>query len=89
MTHISRVLQQFPQIELDALSWRVERPTERREAKRAKRPGAGKVPPAIQQFGFDLSAAGFAAGYSMGYDAATRTKSAADTTAFLQRHLRL
>ena len=26
-------------------------------------------------------------GYSMGYDAATRTKSAADTTAFLQRHL--
>jgi hypothetical protein len=27
-------------------------------------------------------------GYSMAFDAATRTKSAADTTAFLQRHLR-
>jgi hypothetical protein len=27
-------------------------------------------------------------GYSMGYDAATRAKSAADTAAFLQRHLR-
>ena len=27
-------------------------------------------------------------GYSMGFDAATRTKSVADTTAFLQRHLR-
>jgi hypothetical protein len=27
-------------------------------------------------------------GYSMAFDAATRTKSAADTVAFLQRHLR-
>ena len=41
-------------------------------------------------FDLDALAACQAAGsgYSMGFDAATRSKSAADTTAFLQRHLR-
>jgi hypothetical protein len=32
--HVSRILEQFPQIELDALNWRIGRPSERRgEAK--------------------------------------------------------
>jgi hypothetical protein len=33
--HVSRVLEQFPQIELDAFNWRLGRPSESREIERA------------------------------------------------------
>ena len=40
LVYVSRVLNDFPQIELDALQWRIERPDERAAAK----PPAGTVP---------------------------------------------
>ncbi len=42
LTHVSRVLDRFPQMELDALSWSVARPGERRGAQQAAaaKPGA-------------------------------------------------
>jgi hypothetical protein len=40
--HVSRVLERFPQMELDAIQWTVGRPGERREVE-ARTPGAGVV----------------------------------------------
>jgi hypothetical protein len=44
LVHLSRVLERFPQLELDALTWSVERPREARESKPAA--GAAASPPA-------------------------------------------
>ena len=41
MAHVSRVLAQFPQMEIDAIHWRVGRPGEGRES---KPPAAGAAP---------------------------------------------
>jgi hypothetical protein len=38
---VSQVLEQFPQMELDALNWSVVRPTERRDGKALAAPAAG------------------------------------------------
>jgi hypothetical protein len=40
--HVSRVLQQFPQMELDGLTWTVGRPADRREQRPAQRGAATK-----------------------------------------------
>jgi hypothetical protein len=55
--HISRVLQQFPQMELDGLTWRVGRPSERRDARAAQR-GAVAKPEAQGAEGLLLEIAG-------------------------------
>ena len=43
LTHVSRVLAQFPQIELDGVNWRIGRPSELREGK-PPAPAAAKAP---------------------------------------------
>jgi hypothetical protein len=40
LIHVARVLEQFPQMEIDALNWRVGRPGERREGAPAAKPEA-------------------------------------------------
>jgi hypothetical protein len=40
LIHVARVLEQFPQMEIDAVNWRVGRPGERREGAPAARPEA-------------------------------------------------
>ena len=46
--HVSRVLERFPQMELDALSWRVARPSERDAGARAGAPAAVRGEPGLQ-----------------------------------------
>jgi hypothetical protein len=49
-THVSQVLERFPQFELDALNWSVGRPSERREQR------AGGAPPKPEAQGADAAA---------------------------------
>lgn len=44
LVHLSRVLEQFPQIELDSLAWSVEGPGERREARPGTAPAKASPP---------------------------------------------
>jgi hypothetical protein len=50
--HVSRVLQKFPQMELDGLTWSIGRPPERREARTSSAPAArGALPKPEAQAG--------------------------------------